>query len=310
MSRAWPGSSRRRKWPNPVNGQTLCHITDTHVGARNDTDWRFPTIAADMERLGLITSGVIHTGDMCSWDETPPTGLPEVDQYRAWRDPLRSALGVPWSEVPGNHDLQSWQSKIKITAQEWADQYGYATPNTVTRMGDMIVLGCSPDEWAAFDAAPFVLSAATLAWLDEQLTAAGNTPCIITAHVPPVEQYPNYGKLLTPESEFTDLVASHDNAAMILSGHRHSNIWTDQSHVSVATFGSREVFCINGPASGGLMYGYGDPYPQAAFRSRCLSIYVTYYGDAATVHWRDQMGRQWSPGLDQDYTKHFEWARL
>lgn len=306
MTRSWPPvGGTPRTWPNPSNGVTLCHITDTHVGQRDETDWRFPTIAADMERLGVTTQGVVHTGDMCDWDETPPTGSPEVSQYRAWRDPLRTALGVPWSEVPGNHDLQSFQSRKTWTSQQWATAMGYASANTVTIMGGVWVIGTAPPQWAGFDGDKFTLDAATLTWLDQQLTAAGSNPVIITAHVPPVEQYPSAPDQILPAASFANIVGSHSNVKMILSGHRHSNIWTDNAHSSIQTIGGKKVFCLNGPAAGGIMFGYGDPYTLAPWRSPCLSTYVTYYGDAVGVRWRDQMAGRWSDGLDGDTYKHY-----
>lgn len=294
-----------RVWPYPDlrNGTTIHHITDTHFGLRDEVDGRFPAISADLELLKASHVGHVHSGDMVDWDASPSAG-PEDTQYLAWRDGVKAKDGLPWAEIVGNHDLQSFATGATRTSAQWATSMGLSSQNTVTSMGGVKIIGLGPDSWATqITAAPCVLSAATLTFLDQQLTAAGSTPCFIATHVPPNEQYPSNAPngVATPVANLDGIVAGHSNVVGWLSGHRHANPDTDAAHAGVVSVGGRNLFVVNGPAAGGRMSGVA--YENYTFQSPSLSMFITYLGGALDVRWRDHSAMGWKLTAGQQF-KH------
>ena len=293
-----------RVWPYPDlrNGTTIHHITDTHFGLRTEADGRFPQISVDLEILKAAHAGHLHSGDMVDWDAAP-TDAPEDAQYLAFRNGVKAKDGLPWAEVVGNHDLQSFQTLTARTSAQWAASMGLSSQNTVTTMGGVRIIGLGPDSWRAFDTPEpgYTLSAATLTFLDQQLTAAGSTPCFIATHVPPSEQYPAESQVALPVVGLDGIVAGHSNVVGWLSGHRHANPDTDTAHAGVATIGGRKLFVVNGPAAGGRMAGVA--YADYVFKSPSLSMFVTYLGGALDVRWRDHSAMGWKSVNGQPF-KH------
>lgn len=282
-------------YPDLRNGTTLHHITDNHFGDRFFTTNLLDRVASDMAVLKASHQGHVHTGDMVMWRGS--TGLPPEDSlYTAWRGKIKSD-GKPYAEVPGNHDLGSYGSANYRTKEQWATAVGVPSANSVTRMGDMIVIGLSPDVWMpAYPADGFldpVLSPATLSWLDTQLTLAGSTPVWLANHVPPVGQYSaSTASTAQPGADVDALIAGHPNVVGWLSGHWHVDINNQPDHVRTVVQGGRNLFAVNAPAAGGLLTGVDQSVQQWA--SPAQSMFVTYLGGAIDVRWRDHSARRWT----------------
>lgn len=286
-----------RAWPMPDlrNGTTLHLITDTHFGQRWFTPSWLEQVGADMDRLRASAHGHVHAGDMVQWQLEEE---PEDDQFLSWLADRRGADGKPWAFANGNHDMASYFGTLpRRDAAAWADALGLRSQNTAVDMGDVRVITVGPETWDTPDGGASVgdcvLSTATLEWLDEQLSATSR-PCWITSHAPLWEQYGGVGGVgwyVNPQAQLADLIGSHSNAVGWLSGHRHVDIKTEAEHATSVTVGGRRIFVVNGPAAGGRMNGLTfDEHQQ---KSPCLSMYVTFLGDAIDVRWREHLRGRW-----------------
>ena len=287
----------RSYWPYPDlrNGTTVHHITDTHVGVR-------PANAGFLDRvqdqlcseLRVTHQGHIHSGDII---DSVAEHVSQDARWLRFEGVVRAADGLPWVKVPGNHDLDRADKAgvVHRSSMEWAAAYGMPSFRTVTDIGDLRFLGVGPDEYRpgefkTGDAdGKFDLSVATIQWLDEQLTAAGSRPCVMVTHTPPWEQF-DFDYSISPRSLLDDLVGSHDNMVMWLSGHRHINVQRNDNHAMVANIGGRDVFCINGPAAGGQLNNEDD----YRWITQDFSLFVTYLGDAVDIRYRDHLNRAWT----------------
>lgn len=288
-------STRPWRFPDLRNGTTIHHLTDTHFGDRFFTPAFGNKILADMETLRVSHAGHVHTGDMVHWRGSANSG-PEDSLYVEFRDAMKAADGKPFAEIPGNHDLGSYGSDVWRTKEQWAATVGAVGGNSVTHVGDMTVIGLSPDVWKPDPAGDGyldpVLSQATLDWLDAQLTANGSRPVWLASHVPPSGQYSNStATTVQPEASVDALVAAHPAVVGWLSGHWHVNPDATPSHVRTMTQGGRTVFAVNAPAGGGLMSGVSQADQQ--WKSPALSMFVTFLGDAVDVRWRNHNAGQW-----------------
>lgn len=305
----------RWRFPDLRNGTTLHHITDTHFGYQSGeygahaTSIRTPYIEADLEALRAVHSGHIHSGDLVDWNGVPADSEgnpqpPEDDLWRAFEQRVTAADGHPFVKVPGNHDLQSYgPGTPHRTSMEWARAMGMSHFNTVTDMGGVRVIGLGPDEWRyATNDGPsggdFVLSQKTLTWLDEQLTAAGARPVVLTTHTPPWEQY-DRSFSPRPRGAIDDLIGSHSNVKLWLSGHRHADVMTDGAHAQVVEIGGRNVAVVNGPTTGARCASV-EEYWDMQYASPCLSIFVTVLDGAIDVRWRDHLARRWVSSVHGD----------
>jgi len=307
VSRAWPAnpSTAGRPWPFPDlrNGTTVNLITDLHMGKRSFiADWA-TKMSDDLYRLRASLSGSVQAGDAIDWFNNPTT--PEDALYVAWRDAHKTKLGLPLAECVGNHDLASHATGGPTrNVQQWAAAVGVPSQNTVVSMGGVKVITVGPDSWGFNGVGgpdQSVLSAATLTWLDQQLTAAGSTPCWIAAHSPLYEQFPAYsdGWLQAPKAELDALIGSHSNVIGWLSGHLHTDIQATPEHAGVITVGGRKIFAVNGPPSGGRLSSieFNDHQwlaPDGSGSGINQSMFVTYLGGAIDVRWRNHNGRRWA----------------
>lgn len=300
-SRVWP-------LPNLRNGTTINLITDSHAGARFFTPDRHARMGDDLDDLRAATHGHVHAGDSIHWVTDDGTGeLPEDAEFLALVNGRKAKSGKPWVLVPGNHDYSSFTGPNypKRDAAAWASAVGVPSHLSVTDIGDVRVLGIGPDRWD-YDVAKdtygtCLIPPATLTWLDRQLTAAGSRPVFIACHSPLWEQYAKDAVagdfvngsdwFVSPKDNLTAIIDGHPNVAGWISGHVHADIDVRPSHARSMTVGSRRIFAVNGPASGGRMEGL--VFADQQLKSPIQSMFITYMGDAIDVRWRDHLSRQW-----------------
>lgn len=283
MSRVWPG-------PDLRDGTTVSLTTDTHAGEKPFSNEFFRRTGEDLDAQAAHTHGFIHTGDGVHWAN--PT--PEDAEFKAWLQARRTNTGKPWVAVAGNHDLASYiDPKPWRTAAAWATSVGAnESGDDVQDMGDMRVIGISPEDWINDPVTGWghlTLSPAKLAWLDGQLSAT-NRPCWIAIHSAPEEQYGGTAHI-EPIAAFAELIGSHSNAVGVLSGHLHAAFKLPRLHTRSVAMGGRRVFTVNGAASGGTMNGIAHADHQ--WQSPSISTFITYKGDAIDVRWRNHLERRW-----------------
>lgn len=307
MTRTWP-------YPDLRNGTTVHHITDTHFGALAEADFVLKwldSVAYDMDRLKVANNlGHVHTGDMIEWFAPYTTladGAVQDSMYTTWRDSIKGIDGMPWVECAGNHDMQgplnaAGTTRLGRTIQNWADSMGLVSPHQVVDMGDIRVITLNPDEWfrdvpAGDTKAEFRVPQATLDWLDAQLGAT-TKPCFIACHIVLQEQYltineDGYNAANVNTPALTDVLMAHSNVAGWLSGHKHIGL-NNVEHAKVMTLpNGHPVFAINSPGcGGGTKAGVDESVHQ--WRSVNYSVYLTYFGDAVDVRWRNHNTYAWT----------------
>lgn len=297
--------TNRSAWnyPNLGSGVTFHHITDTHIGYRDylTSKWH-AQIADDIQDLRVNHVGHIHTGDFVeTWD-----GNDNDSEYVAFRDSIKTD-DLPWADVPGNHDQGDYNTTASRTADEWAQQVGgREKARSVTEMSGIKIIGL-PVNWGyPFSAQP--LTEDDLTWLDEQLTAAGSTPCWLAAHEPPYGAISNYD-YLQPTAQLNDIVGAHSNVFGGVFGHWHMRV-EDTRQVQVMNLGGRDIFIVNGPSGLGIRGDYSADQ-QAAY-TPATSLWVTMLDDGAKrtvdVRWRNHLGRRWVVGEGTGYVVHQEIA--
>lgn len=282
MTRTWP-------YPDPRDGITIGLTTDTHLGRRDWTAGHLARVGKDLDWLAPHVVGMVHCGDGIHWD----TATPEDDEFVPWLD-SRRASGVPWLPVVGNHDLASFTAPYpNRPAVAWSKGVGLLDQNNTMDLGGLRVIAVGPDSWT-FDEGianwqPMPLSAATLEWLDGELTAAGSTPCWIAAHSPIEEQYSGHIDAAAGAG-LDSVIGAHSNVIGWLSGHRHANIDSDPNQVRRVTVAGRSIVAVNGPAAGGLMAGASDD----RWGNPARSAFITYDGTSVTVRWREHLQERWA----------------
>lgn len=311
--------SRTRAWrfPDLRNGsQTLHHITDCHFGGHSEADWAHKwgtDVSDDMEKLRVFANaGHVFTGDAIHMYYAPTqnsqaTYIKQLSWYTDFRGLIR-ADGLPYAECPGNHDMIGWgpdtnpdgsSGRTPVTGAQWASDYGWPAVNNVVDYGDFQVITLGPDLWV--DGTTYVLSAATLSWLDTQL-GANTKPTWVATHVPTNEQmHTSSGGTTSLEPgnpTILDVFDAHPHVIGHLSGHRHADIKHEPYHASVFSVGSRNIFGINGPSCiGGMKGGQiadADAQWQAWNHTMFLTILETGPNAQIDVRWRDHNSKSWT----------------
>lgn len=298
-------------WPLPDrrDGTVIALVTDRHHGQRFFTESTMDRVADDLIALRSVAHGVVDAGDAINWDDEDPQA--EDDLAHDWTNRVKAGTGLPYVWVPGNHDLSSYAfPDVERTALSWAGSVGQPSHLTETTVGDLTILGIGPDNWDQWQGpgdvpatvGPCIIAPATLDWLEDKLTQAGNNPVMIANHAPLWEQYEKEGiggvragvKWFTnPHDQLTDLIDSHPNMVGWLSGHLHVNIDTRATtHARTIMVGSRKIFAVNGPAASGAMEGISSADQQ--LKSPALTTWITYEGNAIQVRWYDHKNRGWT----------------
>ncbi|WP_343833054.1 metallophosphoesterase family protein [Glutamicibacter creatinolyticus] len=252
-------------------------------------------IAEDAQLLKAFAAGHVHGGDCIEWN----TPTPEDGSYIAFRNRVMQN-GLPYLDVPGNHDMCTYAAPTTRTANQWASTVaGRPQANSVKRMGGMAVIGLAPDYWlwdTGIDnyAPPPPLSASTLTWLSNQLDLLGSTPTWLVTHHLPVGQPAEpiaANELVQPWDTIVDIMASHGNVIGWLSGHWHIRPETWSIGTKILNAGGRKIFGINAPSASGITGGTSATDHQ--WKNNARSTFITYMGDAVDIRWRDHTNPSW-----------------
>lgn len=297
--------TRPWKFPDHRNGTTINFFADTQSGFRPQfADNWITRMAEDAAELSQFVDGHVHGGDCIEWNGVKP----EDDSYKAFRKRVL-ADGLPYLDVPGNHDLCTYAASTTRSANEWAQQVpGRTQSNMVARMGGMAVIGLAPDRWLRLPdnsdyAPPDPLSVTTLSWLAATLDSLGDIPTWIVTHALPWGQAGT--STTVPPAEFTQpwdqigqTLREHGNPIGWLSGHWHIGVDNTVGANLIDVGGGRRIFGINAPAASGIRGGWTAAQQQ--WQSNARSMMVTYLGDAVELRWRNHTNQGWLAGIDGD----------
>ena len=262
-------------WARTVHG-----VGDLHAGAIRRA--RAERVLEDAAALGTPALH-LQIGDATE------NGIPDEDRVALrWLDRLPG----PHRTVLGNHDIM----RDGRTPAEWARAYGYRSKNYVVDLPFVRVIAVGPDG-AGEGRRSGVLSARTLAWLEERLAAADGD-CWVACHWPLYRTVlGNPRKVYTsamqsfhakPDEEIRALLARHRNARAWLSGHTHSPLHAPGLVTRVRLPRRRTLLSVNFSALVGVgkTREPGDPL---------CSAYLTHRPGTIEVRFRDHRARTWTP---------------
>lgn len=313
--------NRTWKFPDLRNGTTIHHISDTHFGTQFWALWLpnwMSRAQADMERLKVaVDGGHLVTGDLVNGyvdvvggpSGTTATYSTEETAYKAFRDAIKANDGLPFAEVPGNHDLMGISSdgsgnvttRTPRLASDWATSFGYASAQNAWDFKEFRVLTVTPDVWssnAADSSNNYQLSTATIDWIDAQLTN-DSRPTFLATHVPLTEQYgdgSNGAILSSFNPNLYNIIGGHQNLIGWLSGHRHNGIANAQ-WAETMTIAGRKIFLICGPGGGSGQGNGGNAYSNDQWGAQIYSSYMTLLdNNTLDIRFRNHLSGSWSTG--------------
>jgi hypothetical protein len=313
VSRFPTTAPRSDRQPIPRAGTTdiLC-IGDTHFDATTAYEgdvWPYvPRVQKMSDDFNAMVGrrqirAVVQLGD----NTTNATAV-EFDAYLAWKATLNLPAGVPFDEVPGNHDLlgmrSAGQPDVTTTAQ-WATKMGRAAKDTYRDVGDLRLIFLSPtadSTGAASSVTRLYLDPGTLAWCEARM-AETSRRCLIFTHGPLGQtvgplvsvygvDFSTYDPLdrwrvhYSPDYTPAQMITRSPNCIAWISGHTHSSA-TEYDVVKRVTYGSTSFAAISAgsPAMNAPNFGrLGNPITTALVSVRPSSIEVRY---------RDHGAGQW-----------------
>ena len=204
--------SERQKTKDSI----IIQITDTHL--MNDDELMFlemspaetfRAVIEDIQQRYPNTDVIFHTGDLA---QVP---VPETyKNYLAFMD----QLGIPFYQVPGNHDDINFFPFYKNLNQVHAIQIGNWTVMLLNSAVKGKVYGQISDE--------------QLHQLDQLLIKHKDQHVILTCHHHPLEmqsRWIDHHKLQNTEN-LTQILSKHKNVKLVLCGHVHQdslNLWNN-----------------------------------------------------------------------------------
>lgn len=260
-------------WSRTIHG-----IGDIHAGAV-----KRPRVSALLDDAKTLRTPAIH---LQSGDSTEH-GLPEEDVLALrWL----GRLPGPHHTILGNHDVMH----NNRTAKQWAEVYGYESPNYVIDLPFLRIVCVGPDRDQPADRSG-TLSDATLEWMKLRLERAGRD-CWIACHWPLQKTVMgNSAKLYTsamqsfyakPDLKIRALLARHRNAKAWLSGHTHSPIDAPGFVTRAPLARDRSILSVNLSA----IVGVGKTRePSDPIRS----VYLTHLPGRIEIRFRDHGQRRW-----------------
>jgi 3',5'-cyclic-AMP phosphodiesterase len=201
----------------------VVQLSDPHIGA----DWGdgdpVATLAATVDAVrGLETQpdAVLLTGDLADHAAD--------DEYERLRQ-LLAPIGAPLFVLPGNHDDRTALRRHFGATGAGSEPVQYAADLGSLRL--VVLDSTRPGEDGG------ELDAGRLAWLEEALSDAPQTPTVLALHHPPlttgIPAMDEIGLPPTDQRALGDIVERHPQVRRIVAGHLHLGISADLRGVNV-----------------------------------------------------------------------------
>jgi 3',5'-cyclic AMP phosphodiesterase CpdA len=258
--------------------RTVHCIGDLHAGAI--TDVRLDALRRDVARLGTpalhLQIGDVTEGGTKAQDELALRFL--------------DGLPGPWVTALGNHDIL----RNERTAAAWARAYGQQSHSFAIDLYFARVIVIGPDRTEPGKRAGR-LADRTLAYLERQLDG-GPDDCWIACHWPLLHTVMGDPQLhftsamaafhAKPDNAIRDLLASHRNAKLWVSGHTHSPLSAPGFIKRAPLARRRTILAVN---TSGLV-GVGK---RRNPRAPLCSLYITHHSNRVEIRARDHRARAW-----------------
>jgi len=263
---------------NPDWKRTVHCVGDLHAGAI--TRVRMEAVSRDIEALG---PPALH---LQVGDATEGGTEKEDELARGFLD------GSPaqWVSALGNHDILHNQR----TVADWGRAYGQRSQNFTVELDFVRLIVIGPDRNEPGRRAGR-LSGATLSFLDREL-AGSEKDCWVACHWPLLRTVMGDPRLhftsameafhAKPDRDIRELLASHRNAKIWLSGHTHSPLSAPGLIKRTRLAPKRTIVAVNASA----LVGIGkrrDP------RAPLCSLYLTHRPGYLEVRCRDHRASKW-----------------
>lgn len=201
---------------NKQNDLTVIQISDTHLMNKDNLEFlqmnpsaTFHAVMKDIQQKYPHVNSIFHTGDLAQ--------APVPETYETYINFMNS-LGVPYYQIPGNHDKAEFFPFHHNQNQVHAIKIGFWTVILLNSAVKGQVHGWIEDE--------------QLQQLDTLLAEHKNQHIIITCHHHPLEmdsRWIDNHKLKNSES-FCEIFKKYSNIKMVLFGHVHQesiNLWNN-----------------------------------------------------------------------------------
>lgn len=263
---------------DPEWERTVHCLGDLHAGAITRT--RLDAVSRDIELLGPPALHV-QVGDATE-------GGKEHEDKLARR--FLDELPAPWVTALGNHDILHNDR----TVADWGLAYEQSSQNFAVELDFVRVIVIGPNRNEPGRRAGR-LSRATLSFLEREL-AATEKDCWVACHWPLLRTVMGDPRLhftsameafhAKPDADIRELLASHPNAKVWLSGHTHSPLSAPGLIKRARLAPKRSIVAVNASA----LVGIGkrrDP------RAPLCSLYLTHRPERLEVRCRDHRAGAW-----------------
>lgn len=258
---------------NPPPSYTVQLISDTHVGAISQ--YKLDAVLADKVIDPLC---VVHTGDITQ-DGTVGQDADAID----FLDDLHDT----WYVVNGGHDV------LINTPAQFAVVYGMAGQNWVVETDVCYFIGLGMD-----DSSTTTLSSTQLTYLETQLAANTDKPCLMMCHIPPFYSVRNTDLVhyyssdqanwfLSPDVLLRTVLSEYSNASAWLAGHLHVP-YTSIDFVKDEIIGDHHMALV----AASTPY-YFDKVLGEQVDDPIITQYLTILPNEIQVRTRDHRLKQW-----------------
>ena len=290
-----------RGWPTPLRADALrlTIVSDMHFGRREFTQTVMEQAGASLDREAHRTDVFLDLGDLIHW-RYATQGPVEDAQARAWINDRAAKTGKPWYSIAGNHDLVSYGAPFpRRSGDQWASDLGLDSRNQVIDWQHWARLILVSPQTQLYDEskpghAPMELSADEVAWIKAQADEVPERRVLVFFHAPLPTQYTSHMK----DTLAQDMVGETPNIVAWVSGHRHTNLATDQYAFINHPASGRVIHHVNVPTFGGATGGYADDRWGQPF----LSTHLTVLPEGGLeVRCRDHLQSRWVPWWKTGY---------